>query len=126
MCIKINPIEKYGNFKYNFIVYSQPTTMITSSQRIASRTHAIQGPPGIQGIAGEKGPRGEKGGIGNPNRIIGGSGCIPDREIDQLGIFGLHQFLSCMKYKKPFKYFFASFISSGTPSFGINVVSHAF
>jgi hypothetical protein len=64
MCIKINPIEKYGNFKYIFIVYSPSTTMITSSQRIASRTHAIQGPPGIQGIAGEKGPRGEKGATG--------------------------------------------------------------
>jgi len=38
--------------------------MQTSSQRIASRTHAIQGPPGIQGIVGEKGPRGETGATG--------------------------------------------------------------
>jgi len=38
--------------------------MLTSSQRIASRTHATQGPPGIQGIAGEKGPRGATGETG--------------------------------------------------------------
>jgi hypothetical protein len=49
--------------------------MQTSSQRIASRTHATQGPPGLQGIPGEKGPCGANGANG-ANGATGATGAI--------------------------------------------------